>query len=63
MNPTRFGIPLLQPIPLSNDPCAPMGSGQPILQFKELAVDQVRYQAWKSRVARAQAKREKRGAL
>jgi hypothetical protein len=42
------GIPIIQPVPLSNDPCGPMGSPQPILQLKELAVDQVRYQEWKA---------------
>jgi len=46
------GIPIIQPVPLNNDPCGPMGSPQPILQFKELAVDQVRYQEWKASLKR-----------
>jgi hypothetical protein len=29
-----------------------MGSPQPILQFKELTVDQVRYQEWKASLKR-----------
>jgi hypothetical protein len=46
------GIPILQPVPLWNDPSGPMGSPQPILQLKELAVDQVRYQEWKASLRR-----------
>jgi hypothetical protein len=49
------GIPIIQPVPLITDPCGPMGSPQPIMQLKELAVDQVRYQEWK-----ASLKRERR---
>ena len=41
------GIPILQPTPLTNDPYAPVGSAQPILQLKELEVDMVRYGEWK----------------
>lgn len=43
---------MIQPVPLANDPSSPMGSPQPILQFKELAVDQVRYQEWKASLKR-----------
>ena len=51
------GIPIIQPIPLTNDPCGPQGSPQPILQFKELTVDQVRYQEWKASLARKPARK------
>ncbi len=44
------GIPIIQPVPLTNDPCGPMGSPQPIIQFKELAVDHVRYQEYKAMI-------------
>ena len=46
------GIPIIQPVPLINDPCGPMGSPQPILQLKELTVDQVRYQELKASLKR-----------
>lgn len=55
------GIPIIQPVPLINDPCGPMGSPQPIIQFKELAVDQVRYQEWKASLKRHRPPKAKRG--
>ena len=42
------GIPILNPPPLFNDPCAPRATPQPILQLKELSVDVVRHQEWKA---------------
>lgn len=51
------GIPILQPIPLTNDPCGPMGSPQPILQLKELSVDHVRWQQWRTMLTRDNLKR------
>ena len=54
------GIPIIQPVPLRNDPCGPMGSPQPILQFKELTVDQVRYQEWKASLKRDRSQKSKR---
>lgn len=54
------GIPIIQPVPLINDPCGPMGSPQPIIQFKELAVDQVRYQEWKASLKRSRRHQPKR---
>jgi len=53
------GIPIIQPVPLHNDPCGPMGSPQPILQLKELTVDQVRYQEWKASLKRDRKHRRK----
>lgn len=42
------GIPILVPPPLKDDPTAPVGSPQPIMQLKELEVDHVRYLEWKA---------------
>lgn len=53
------GIPILQPVPLLNDPSGPMGSPQPILQLKDLAVDQVRYQEWKASLRRRRKEKTK----
>jgi hypothetical protein len=53
------GIPIIQPVPLVDDPCGPMGSPQPILQLKELVVDQVRYQEWKASLKRSRRRRQK----
>ena len=50
---TIRGIPVIQPIPLHGDQMGPMGSSQPIIQFKELTVDIVRYNEWKEEVLRA----------
>ncbi len=55
------GIPIIQPVPLANDPCGPMGSPQPILQLKELTVDQVRYQEWKASLKRDRRPKAKTG--
>ena len=55
------GIPIIQPVPLRTDPCGPMGSPQPILQFKELTVDQVRYQEWKASLKRHRPHKNKCG--
>jgi len=55
------GIPIIQPVPLANDPCGPMGSPQPILQLKELTVDQVRYQEWKASLKRERKQKGKNG--
>jgi hypothetical protein len=38
-----------------------MGSPQPILQFKELTVDQVRYQEWKASLKRHRPHKNKCG--
>lgn len=51
------GIPVIRPVPLTNDPLGPMGSPQPILQFKELTVDMVRYKEWKAACERERRKR------
>ena len=58
MNNTK-GIPVLQPPVLVGDPMAPSGSPQPILQFKELTVDRVRYDQWKASLAREKKWRKK----
>lgn len=52
------GIPIIQPVPLATDPLGPMGSPQPIMQLKELKVDQVRYQAWLTMIAREKNKKK-----
>jgi hypothetical protein len=38
-----------------------MGSPQPILQLKELTVDQVRYQEWKASLKRDRRVKSRRG--
>lgn len=46
---TPHGIPVIQPIPYLNGDPMGVASAQPIIQFKELARDEIRwqcYQAW-----------------
>ena len=45
----RFeGVPIIIPLPLTDDPHAPRPSPQAIFEIKELTVDQFRYQEWKA---------------
>jgi hypothetical protein len=54
-------MPVFDPAPLVRDQAVPwqIGSAQPIMQLKELEVNQTRYQAWKDWVRRCQNRRER----
>lgn len=54
-------IPTLCPVPPDGSPSLGV-SAQPILCFKELEVDRVRYDAWKTWVARGVERRAARAA-
>jgi hypothetical protein len=53
-------IPIFDPAPLVRDKAVlwEIGSAQPMMQLKELEVDQTRYQEWKAWVRRCQKRRE-----
>ena len=59
------GIPVIQPVVLTedhdgfDDALSPLASPQPIIQFKELTVDQVRYSEWKASLRRPNKRRRK----
>lgn len=59
MNPLpRVGIPALCPLPSPIDGGAgSYVSSQPIMQLKELTVDQIRYDAWKVMIERGRIRR------
>lgn len=60
MTPVLRGIPVIQPKPLYGDWSNGSGTPQPILQLKELVVDQIRYQEWKAQLSHPPRKRSRR---
>ncbi len=45
-------MPIIRFNPIVGDPSAPMSAPQPIMSFKELEVDKVRYEEWKASLKR-----------